>query len=87
MSEREAMVIVPAEEWDDMRRQVAEIRRLLSDRREPAVYLSTDEAAELLGVCGRTVRDLAKRGELPATWVARKWRFLRSDVEAYLAGG
>ncbi|MBD0282782.1 MAG: helix-turn-helix domain-containing protein [Thermoleophilaceae bacterium] len=39
--------------------------------------LSTSEVAELLGIPRSTVHELARRGDLPARRVERRWLFLR----------
>ena len=44
--------------------------------------LSTTEVAELLGVPRSTVHHLARRGELPARRVGRRWLFLRDRLTA-----
>jgi len=44
--------------------------------------LSTSEVAELLGIPRSTVHHLARRGELPARRVGRRWLFLRDRLEA-----
>ena len=50
--------------------------------------LDTKTVAGLLNVDPRSVLYAVERGELPATSIRRGkkrfWRFLRSDVEAYL---
>jgi excisionase family DNA binding protein len=44
--------------------------------------LSTSEVAELLGIPRSTVHELARRGELPARRVGRRWVFLRDRLAA-----
>ena len=66
-------------------------RRLLSTRRmEPrsltrSDVLSTTEVAELLGIPRSTVHHLARRGQLPAGRVGRRWLFLRERIAAAVA--
>lgn len=52
---------------------------------EPEV-LTADEAAELLRVSTKTILALARDGTLPGEKVGRAWRFVRSDLLAYLRG-
>jgi excisionase family DNA binding protein len=47
--------------------------------------LSTTEVAELLGIPRSTVHHLARRGELPARPVGRRWLFLRERIAAAIA--
>jgi excisionase family DNA binding protein len=44
--------------------------------------LSTSEVADLLGIPRSTVHQLARRGDLPARRVGRRWLFLRDRVLA-----
>lgn len=48
--------------------------------------LTTDEAAALLRVSTKTVLALARSGSLPGEKVGRAWRFVKSDVLAYVRG-
>jgi excisionase family DNA binding protein len=47
--------------------------------------LSSGEVSELLGIPRSTVHHLARRGELPARRVGRRWLFLRDRLAAALA--
>jgi excisionase family DNA binding protein len=47
--------------------------------------LATTEVAELLGIPRSTVHHLARRGELPARRVGRRWLFLRERIAAAMA--
>ena len=42
--------------------------------------LSTTEVAELLGIPRSTMYELARRGDLPARRVGRRWLFLRDHI-------
>jgi excisionase family DNA binding protein len=46
--------------------------------------LDSEQAARMLGVKPRTVINLAKQGKIPAFRVGDLWRFLRSDIQAYI---
>lgn len=46
--------------------------------------LSTTEVAEILGIPRSTVHELARRGDLPARRVGRRWLFLRDRIAAAL---
>ena len=48
--------------------------------------LTADEAAALLRVSTKTVLGLARSGSLPGEKVGRAWRFVKSDVLAYVRG-
>lgn len=53
---------------------------------EDVEVLTADEAADLLRVSTKTVLALARVGALPGTKVGRAWRFLRTDLVAYVHG-
>jgi excisionase family DNA binding protein len=44
--------------------------------------MSTREVADLLGIPRSTVYELARRGDLPARRVGRRWVFLRDRLAA-----
>ena len=50
-----------------------------------ADVLSTSEVAEPFGIPRSTVHHLARRGELPARRVGRRWLFLRDRLAAAIA--
>lgn len=52
-----------------------------NDIEEP---LDSEHAARMLGVKPRTVINLAKQGKIPAFRVGDLWKFLRSDIQAYI---
>ncbi|WP_197415736.1 helix-turn-helix domain-containing protein [Mycobacterium sp. IS-1742] len=49
--------------------------------------LSADEAAAVLGITPNGVRDLRRRGRLPAERVNGRWRFIAANVEARARNG
>ena len=51
---------------------------------ENSLTVSTEEAADLLGVCPRTVSNLAKRGELPVIRIAGCVRYSREDLIEFI---
>jgi excisionase family DNA binding protein len=54
----------------------------------PPLYLTLDEAAELLRVSRNTVKRLIQAGTLPATYPSpRRTLISRHVLEDYLAGG
>ena len=53
---------------------------------EDQEVLTADEAAALLRVSTKTVLALARAGSLPGEKVGRAWRFVKSDVLAYVRG-
>jgi excisionase family DNA binding protein len=52
-----------------------------NDIEEP---LDSEQAARMLGVKPRTVINLAKQGKIPAFRVGDLWKFLKSDIQAYI---
>ncbi|MBZ5529704.1 MAG: helix-turn-helix domain-containing protein [Acidobacteriia bacterium] len=53
---------------------------------EPREVLTTNEAAELLRLSLYTIRDMARRGVLPARKVGREWRFPRNTLMKWIEG-
>jgi excisionase family DNA binding protein len=53
----------------------------------PPVLLTLRAAASLLGVHPNTVRTHVTRGELPGTKVGHSWRFLETDLVAWIRQG
>lgn len=47
--------------------------------------VSYDEAAQLMGVCQKTVYNLVRAGKLPAKRIGRSVRIRLSDLENFLA--
>jgi predicted ribosomally synthesized peptide with nif11-like leader len=48
--------------------------------------LNSEEAADLLGVRPLTIRTYARRGVIPGKKLGNEWRFIRSDLLAWLRG-
>jgi excisionase family DNA binding protein len=47
-------------------------------------YMNKKEAAELLGVCPRTLERYLMSGRLRAARLDKGWRIAESDIEAFL---
>lgn len=47
---------------------------------------AVDEAADLLAVSPATIRDIARKAEIPGRKVGKQWRFVRSAVLAWVSG-
>lgn len=47
--------------------------------------LTVQQVAEILSVNERTVYKMVSKGELPGFRVAGSWRFLREDLEGWIA--
>ena len=45
--------------------------------------LTLSEAAEVLRLHPRTVREYLRRGELEGRVIGRRWRFRRKDLDAF----
>jgi excisionase family DNA binding protein len=45
--------------------------------------LTLREAAEVLRLSTRTVRNYVKRGEIRGKLIGRRWRFKRADLDAF----
>ncbi|MFC4637693.1 helix-turn-helix domain-containing protein [Deinococcus hohokamensis] len=49
--------------------------------------MTLDDAADFLKVSSTTIYQLVRAGEVPARKVGREWRFLKSQLVAYLKQG
>jgi excisionase family DNA binding protein len=47
--------------------------------------LTLREAAEVLRLNPRTVREYVQRGEIEGRIIGRRWRFRRADLDAFFA--
>ncbi len=47
-------------------------------------YYTLQEVAELLKVTEKTIRNLIKSGQLPASQVGNRYRIAHSDLQTYL---
>ena len=47
--------------------------------------LTLREAAEVLRLSTRTVREYVQRGEIEGRIMGRRWRFRRADLDAFFA--
>lgn len=56
---------------------------MASEGRMTNELIDTAEAAQILDVTPRWVRDLIERGDLPAQRVGNQWVLTRQDVEDY----
>ena len=70
------------ERIERMARRVAELIHKGLDE-----ILTTKQAATYLQVHETTVSQMASRGELPGRKVGRDWRFVRSELTAYIRYG
>jgi excisionase family DNA binding protein len=48
---------------------------------------SAEEAAQLLGLQVRTVRNYVREGRLPGVRIGKQYRIARADLEAFTTGG
>lgn len=64
-------------------RMIDKIIRAMSDK--PAVdILNLDETADYLRVSNQTIYNMIKDGRIKAYKVGREWKFIRTDIMAYL---
>lgn len=49
--------------------------------------LTEIDAAEIVGVCTRTLRRLRQQDKIPFSMIERQVRYLRSDLMRWLASG
>lgn len=53
---------------------------------EEQKYLTVEEVAEILRASPQTVRNMIKRGEIPAIRIGRPWLIKKSDLDRILEG-
>jgi excisionase family DNA binding protein len=64
-------------------------RRLAAQRETDGAFpigeklLTLREAAEVLRLCPRTVREYVQRGEIEGRIIGGRWRFRRADLDAF----
>jgi excisionase family DNA binding protein len=46
-------------------------------------FLTLAEAAEVLRLSARTVREYVRRGEIRGRIIGKRWRFRRADLDAF----
>lgn len=46
--------------------------------------MTLEQTAEYLHLHPATVRDKARKGEIPATKLGRQWRFVKTQLDAWL---
>lgn len=49
--------------------------------------MTTEEASAYLRLSVQTIKQRAREGRMPAAKVGRTWRFLKSELDRWLAGG
>ena len=61
-----------------MQQRDSEDRHALGDK-----FLTLSEAAEILRLSTRTVREYVKQGEIRGKLIGKRWRFRRADLDAF----
>ncbi len=59
--------------------------RPVANRTSTQRLFTVREAAQLLGLRPRTVREYVHRGELSGRLIRKRWRFRRNDLVEFLA--
>jgi excisionase family DNA binding protein len=59
------------------------IRKLEQSPSSKECLLTLSEAAEVLRLSTRTVREYLKRGEIRGKIIGNRWRFRRADLDAF----
>ena len=60
------------------RKEKADAALVIGDR-----LLTLQEAAEVLRLSTRTVREYVNRGEIKGKIIGKRWRFRRADLDAF----
>ena len=58
--------------------------QLKDNRNSPQRLLTVTEAAQILGLRPRAVREYVHRGELRGRLIRERWRFRRKDLAEFL---
>ena len=85
----EIMAVVPQEKLEAIQSELSEIKALLLEKQSSSQskgeqYLSSREAAELLGIDPRTLIVWRKKGVLKGSKVGKKVYYKRSEVTALI---
>lgn len=83
-----AAIVMSPEELDDLLERA--VARALEKARPPRAAepdLTTEQAAQELQLAAKTVRRLARDGRIRGIRRGATWRFPRTAIEAYRAGG
>ena len=82
-----SVLTVRIEGLEDHIERVVEEKLSARVEHEPERWLTSDEAAEYLGVAVSTIHDLTSRGTLPRHGAkGMKLRFKKADLDAYAEG-
>lgn len=49
-----------------------------------AIWFTVRQVAKYLQISTTTVYSLAKRGDMPASWVGDQWRFEKLEIDKWL---
>lgn len=73
--------VLTEEDLEPLRRELAELRQLVAGR-GAGETLTTEQAAEVLGIAPKTVRLWAREGRIQGQRRGRAWRFDRAQLSA-----
>jgi excisionase family DNA binding protein len=71
--------VLTDEDLEPLRRELAELRQMVAGR-SAGETLTTEQAAEVLGVAPKTVRLWAREGRIQGLRRGRSWRFTRARL-------
>lgn len=84
MSEPTMIVATPDQIRALLRAAVEEVLAERAQSEREVVYLTLEQAAELVNVHERTVRKLIAKQNLPASRIGGMWRFPRHELIAWI---
>ena len=76
--------IVTRQDLEHAKREILQALRAHTTAEPPSPICGSQEAAELLGVCTKTLYAMVDRKEIRAVRLGSGWRFRRSDLLAYI---
>ncbi len=76
--------IATRQDLEQMKRELLAALRERPTTEPPSPVCSSQEAADLLGVCTKTLYGMVERKEIRAARLGTGWRFRRSDLLAYI---
>ena len=82
-----SIVMLPSSAWESITSEIQELKEILINKNQESdsrIWLSSEEARRMLGVCRKTWQTYRDRRVLPFVQSGRKIYVKKEDVESYL---